>query len=130
MYYTLAYLTAGLHFLGLAYMVFGGFLAWRWPKSIFVHLPFAFWGLLVMLGVNPQHPLTWVENEFRIHAGLGPMPEGFNQYYIFGPMLPEHLEQNTMVIASILVLVSYGGALIAWLLTRRTGTSGQALHEW
>lgn len=105
---------SGLHFVGLLYILLGGFLAWRWPRAIVPHLPFAFWGLLVVMGVNPTHPLTWLEDRFREAQGLGPLAGGFNEYYIYGTLIPHRLLPLAAVLAVTLVLVSYAGALLRW----------------
>jgi hypothetical protein len=118
-YAVLAQITAALHFLGLVYIVFGGFLAWRWPRAIIPHIPFALWGLLVVLGINPQHPLTWLEDQFRMAQGLEPMPGGFNEYYIYGTLFPRDLLPHVGVVVISLVTISYIGAWIAWQRRRR-----------
>lgn len=122
MYAVLADITAGLHFLGLLYVLFGGFLAWRWPRAIFPHLPFAVWGLLVVTGLNPTHPLTWLEDRFRAAQGLGPLPGGFNEYYIYDTLIPRSLLPLAAVMAIIIVLVSYAGAYPRWKARCRRGT--------
>ncbi len=86
----LAGVTVVLHFAALLYIGLGGFLAWRWPKSIFVHVFFAVWG--VAINTLPLNcPLTEVENYFRSLQGLGPLPGGFNEYYIYGHVIPRPL---------------------------------------
>lgn len=114
MYAVLADITAGLHFLGLLYILFGGFLAWRWPRAIIPHLPFAVWGLLVVTGLNPTHPLTWLEDRFRAAQGLGPLPGGFNEHYIYDTLIPRPLLPLAAVMAIIIVLTSYAGTYLRW----------------
>ena len=58
------------HFAFLAYLVVGGFLAWRWPWSIWVHVAVAVYGLFNVL-VGWPCPLTHVENWGRVRAGEG-----------------------------------------------------------
>jgi len=41
----LAHATMVVHFIVLLYIGLGGFLAWRWPRTIFVHVFFALWGV-------------------------------------------------------------------------------------
>lgn len=114
MYGVLATVTAGLHFLGLLYTLLGGFLGWRWPRTIFAHLPFALWGLLVVTGINPTHPLTWLEDRSREAQGLGPLPGGFNEYYIYGTLIPHPLLPPAAVVAVSVVLTSYAGVYLRW----------------
>lgn len=122
MYGVLATITAGLHFLGLLYILLGGFLAWRWPPAIFPHLPFAMWGLLVVADVNPTHPLTWLEDRFREAQGLGPLVGGFNEHYIYGTLIPRPLLPVAAVVAVSVVLVSYASAYLRWKSARSRDT--------
>ena len=39
--------TVVVHILALLLIGFGGFLAWRWPKVIFLHVFLAAWGVIV-----------------------------------------------------------------------------------
>lgn len=112
MYGVLADITTGLHFLGILYIVFGGFLAWRWPRAIVPHIPFALWGLLVVVDVNPTHPLTWLEDRLREAQGLGQLPGGFNEYYIYGTLIPRPLLPVVAVLAVTVVGMSYVGAYL------------------
>ena len=106
---TLAHATVVLHFVALLYIGLGGFLAWRWPKSIFVHIFFAAWGVAV--NVLPLNcPLTELENHFRNQQGLGDLPNGFNSYYIYGHLFPAEYTPLIGVGALVVVIVSYIGA--------------------
>ncbi|WP_317495235.1 DUF2784 domain-containing protein [Haloechinothrix sp. LS1_15] len=129
MYAVLAQITAAVHFLGLAYIVFGGFLGWRWPRALLPHLPFALWGLLVVLGINPQHPLTWLEDQFRMAQGLDPMPGGFNEYYIYGTLFPHELLPHVAVLVISLVILSYVGTLVLWYRRRQRERAPSEAHE-
>jgi len=39
---------AGIHYGYLAYLVSGGFIAWRWPRTIVTHVLAAAWGVVVV----------------------------------------------------------------------------------
>lgn len=114
MYAVLAGITASLHVAGLVYMLLGGFLGWRWPRAVMIHIPFALWGLLVVTGLNPTHPLTWLEDRFREAQGLGPMRGGFNEHYIYGTFIPHSQLPVAAVLAAALIVVSYLGAYLRW----------------
>lgn len=109
----LAGVTMVVHFASLLYIGLGGFLAWRWPKSIFVHIFFAGWGFVVILLPIPC-PLTTVEDYFRTQQGLGPLPGGFNEYYIYGELIPRPLLPVVAAGAVILLVVSYVGVYVRW----------------
>ena len=103
--------TTAVHFLALAYIGLGGFLAWKWPKAIFVHVFFAAWGVAV--NVLPLAcPLTVFEDHLRQLRGLGPLPGGFNEYYIYGTVVPREVLPAVGVAAVLLVVVSYVGAYV------------------
>src|SRR5689334_18470490 len=44
LYQLLATATMTFHFMFLAYLVTGGFIAWRWPRTIWLHLAVVLWG--------------------------------------------------------------------------------------
>ena len=109
----LATATMVVHFAALIYIGFGGFLAWRWPKSIFVHVFFAAWGVVVNVTPLPC-PLTALENHFRAQQGLGDLPGGFNDHYIFGPLIADDYVQYVVYVALLVLVVSYAGAYALW----------------
>ncbi|WP_018686753.1 DUF2784 domain-containing protein [Actinokineospora enzanensis] len=113
MFALLAGATVVVHFAALLYIGLGGFLAWKWPRSILLHVFFAAWGVIV--NVTPVScPLTALENYFRAHQGLGPLPGGFNQYYIYGSIVPEGYLKVVAVGAVMLLVFSYVGVYILW----------------
>lgn len=104
----LAAATVVVHFAALAYIGFGGFLAWKWPKTLYLHVFFAVWGVVV--NVAPLDcPLTELENHFRRQQGLGDLPGGFNEHYIYGELFPEELLPVVAVLAVAVLVVSYVG---------------------
>ncbi|GAA1241368.1 DUF2784 domain-containing protein [Prauserella halophila] len=102
-----------VHFLALAYIGLGGFLAWIWPKSVFVHVLFAAWGVAVNVFPLPC-PLTVVEDFLREQRGLGSLPGGFNEYYIYGTLIPHSMLSFVAVAALLLVIGSYVGVYVLW----------------
>ncbi|MDQ3402997.1 MAG: DUF2784 domain-containing protein [Actinomycetota bacterium] len=105
--------TMVVHFIALLYIGFGGFLAWRWPKTIFLHVFFAAWGLVVNL-LPLSCPLTALENSFRRRQGLGDLPGGFNEHYIYGVLFPDGYIHFVAVLAVVVFSVSYVGAYMLW----------------
>ena len=110
----LAGATMVVHFVALLYIGLGGFLAWRWPKAIFLHVFFALWGVAINTVPGLPCPLTSLEDYFRGREGLGPLPGGFNEYYIYGHLIPRALLQVVVVGAVVLLIVSYAGAYVLW----------------
>jgi Protein of Unknown function (DUF2784) len=105
--------TVVIHFAALLYIGLGGFLVWRWPKSIFVHVFFAAWGFAVNIFPIPC-PLTAVENYFRNLQGLGDLPGGFNEYYIYGELFPQSMLPFVAGGAVVVLIISYVGAYLLW----------------
>ncbi len=115
----LADVTVVLHFAALLYIGAGGFLAWRWPKGIFVHVFFALWG--VAINTLPiACPLTALEDWFRGMQGLEPLPGGFNEYYIYDHLIPRSLLPVVAVVAVVALVVSYVGVWQRWRRTQLT----------
>jgi hypothetical protein len=109
----LADVTVVVHFTALLYIGLGGFVAWRWPKTIFVHVFFAAWG--VAINTLPiACPLTALEDYFRARQGLGPLPGGFNEYYIYDDLIPRALLPVVAGMAIAALIVSYVGVWMRW----------------
>ncbi len=97
------------HFAFLAFLAIGGFLAWRWPRLLWIHLPVAFWGLVIVITRVPC-PLTAVENWGRRNAGLHGLPEsGFIDHYIEGVIYPQEYTRLAQALVAILVIGSWAG---------------------
>ncbi|MEV4162994.1 DUF2784 domain-containing protein [Nonomuraea dietziae] len=104
MYRLIADAAMVVHFLFLAYLTLGGFLALRWPRAIWAHLAVAAWGVMsIVTGV--ECPLTLVEDWGRRQAGLaGLTPSGFVDHYIEGVIYPEeHTNLVRLGVASLVV---------------------------
>ena len=77
-----------LHFGYVAYVVLGGFLAWRWPRAIWPHLVACVWGAMIVAGWV-DCPLTWAEDWARQKAGQGPLTQGFVDRYLDNVIYPD-----------------------------------------
>ncbi|WP_024805220.1 DUF2784 domain-containing protein [Nocardia sp. BMG51109] len=115
MYRVLADATASVHFLFIAYLVTGGFLAWRWQWTIWTHAAAVAWGFsTVLIGVDC--PLTHLENWARGRAGESELPtSGFIDYYITGVLYPSSALGLVRMLVILVVAVSWGGL---WWLSR------------
>ncbi|MEU7632534.1 DUF2784 domain-containing protein [Nocardia sp. NPDC049220] len=115
LYRLLADATAVTHFAFVAYVVVGGFVAWRLARTIWLHLIAACWGLgSVALGF--ECPLTDLENWARVRAGEARLPSsGFIDHYITGVLYPEDALGLVRALVAVLVVASWTG--YAW--TRR-----------
>ncbi len=109
----LADVTVAVHILALLLIGFGGFVAWRWPKLIFIHMLGLAWGILV--NVAPVAcPFTALENYFRHQQGLGDLPGGFNAYYLYGTVFPQSWLPAIGIGAIAVVAYSYVGVYHRW----------------
>jgi hypothetical protein len=109
----LADVTVVVHLLALLFIGLGGFLAWRWPKVIFVHIFFAIWGVAVNVLPIPC-PLTAAEDYFRHQQGLGDLPGGFNAYYLYDTVFPRSMLPLVAIITLAVLVFSYAGAYVRW----------------
>jgi hypothetical protein len=101
-----------VHFLALAYIVFGGFLSWRWPRAFWPHLVAAVWGVLVIAWLDC--PLTWAENWARRKAGEQVLTSGFIDRYIENVVYPERYVNEVRALCALVVVVSWVGGYLLW----------------
>ncbi|MDI6097335.1 DUF2784 domain-containing protein [Actinoplanes sp. NEAU-A12] len=109
-YRVLAEVTMAVHFLFIVFVVFGGFLAWRWPKAIWSHLAAAAWGLCIVL-FDLNCPLTYVEDWARQRTGESGLSHGFIDTYLTGVIYPERFLDEVRLLIAAVVAVSYAGAV-------------------
>ncbi len=114
-----------LHFGYLAYLVLGGFLAWRWPKAFFVHVAACGWGVLIVLSVV-ECPLTFAEHWAREKAGQTPTTAGFIDRYLTNVMYPADYVEEVRLAIALVVLVSWIGAFVLW--RRRQARSSERVQ--
>lgn len=108
-----------VHFAVLAFIVFGAYLAWRRPRLLLAHLPFALWGLGIATLEFPC-PLTTVEDHLRGRAG-----PGFIERHVDGVLYPDEYLTLARVVAAAVVVVGYLGAVLRWH-RRRAAAPGEA----
>jgi hypothetical protein len=105
--------TVVVHYIVMAYIVFGGFLIWRWHWAAWPHLIMIGWAVLsVVHGIDC--PLTEAENYFRRLTGAGDMKIGFVDTYLTGVIYPENFEIGAQIIAAVIVVISWAGAALMW----------------
>lgn len=118
-------LTVAVHYLVMAYIVFGGFLAWKWRWTIITHVAFIGWAVYSLL--QPiSCPLTLLEEYFRHLGGLPPLDGGFIDTYITGVLYPASYTGVVQIIAGLTVLVSWIGFTIRQFQRRHNGPIDRA----
>lgn len=99
-YRLLADLTLVVHFLFIAFVIAGGFLAIRWPRLAWVHLPCAVWGALIEFA-GWICPLTPLENMLRLAGGESGYAGGFVDRYLLPLIYPGGLTHEIQVILGV-----------------------------
>src|SRR5256714_13223552 len=79
-----------LHAGFVAFVLLGGFLAWRWGALVWVHAPAALWGAAIEYG-GWTCPLTPLENALRARAGIEGYQGGVVGHYVIPPPYPAGL---------------------------------------
>ncbi|MEV0389956.1 DUF2784 domain-containing protein [Nonomuraea sp. NPDC050643] len=112
MYRLIADAAMVVHFAFLVYMAVGGFVAWRWRRTLWAHLLVVAWGVLsIVTGI--ECPLTFVEDWARRKAGQEGLPaSGFIDHYIEGVIYPEQYTNLARLGVAVLVLFSYVGYVL------------------
>lgn len=106
MFQLLADLVAAVHLAFLGYVVLGGFLAWRWPRTLPLHVAVTGWALVIVT-LGPPCPLTGLQDWLRGHAGLPALRGGFIDTYIEGVLYPTGLTPVVQAGAALLILGSW-----------------------
>ena len=95
----------------VAFVVLGGFLAWRWSRIAWLHVPCALWGAVIEYQ-GWICPLTPLENDLRRRAGLAGYAGGFVEHYVLPVLYPAGLTGPTQALLGTLVvvvnLIAYG----------------------
>jgi hypothetical protein len=93
-----------VHLLFIAFVVGGVFLAWRWPRVIWAHIPAVIYGALVEFA-GFTCPLTLLENDLRRRAGQAGYRGGFIDHYLVTVIYPPGLTRVEQVGLGLLVLL-------------------------
>jgi hypothetical protein len=101
----------------VVFVVLGGFLALRWRRTLWLHLPAALWGMLIEVA-GWTCPLTPLENELRQRGGQAGYTGGFVERYIVSILYPHELTRTTQILLGIFVLAI--NLLVYWHVFRRS----------
>jgi len=103
-----------VHLLFIGFVVGGSFLAWRWPRLVWVHLPAMAYGALVEFTGFPC-PLTALQNYLLRRGGAAGYRGGFISHYLIQVIYPPGLTRGTQIglgLAVVLIAAAgYGGYL-------------------
>ena len=116
-YRVLAEAVVVIHFMFVVFVVFGGLLVVRWPRTALVHVPAACWGAAIEWS-GGLCPLTLLENSWRQAAGAAGYETSFVAHYLLPIIYPAGLTREIQyVLAAIVVAVNLG--VYGWLVARR-----------
>ncbi|MGQ0615876.1 MAG: DUF2784 domain-containing protein [Acidimicrobiia bacterium] len=107
MYGALADVVVLAHVAYLAFLVVGGYLAWRWWPVLWVHVAAAAWAAGIVL-VGYDCPLTSLEEWLRERAGQAG-GDGFIDRYVEDVIYPGALTPYLRVAVAIAIAVSWWG---------------------
>ncbi|ART69497.1 hypothetical protein BTO20_13685 [Mycobacterium dioxanotrophicus] len=124
-YSALVALTVAVHFGFIAYLLLGGFIACRWPRTIALHVAAVLWGL-GSVALDLPCPLTALERWARARAGMPPLPSaGFIAHYITGVLYPASWIVGVQAAVFALVVASWTLVLIRRRRSSPAGPSGR-----
>jgi hypothetical protein len=110
-----------VHFAFTTFVVFGGFLTWRWRWVALAHLPALAWGCWVEMS-HSICPLTPLENRLRHLGGEAGYNGSFLAHYLAQVLYPPALTwQIQWVLAGLLIainVIAYWGFARRWRIAR------------
>ena len=103
---TLADLLVVFHLAFVGFVIFGGFLAWKWRSAVLAHLPALAWGLWIEVS-GWICPLTSLEDHLRHLAGEAGYRGGFLHHYVLPVLYPPGLTRpNQWELAGLLLAIN------------------------
>ena len=115
-YWIAANLLVLLHLGFVLFVVLGGLLVARWRWLVWLHLPAAFWGVLVEYQ-GWICPLTPWEQRLRVAGGQSGYSGGFIEHYLLPVLYPGYLDRGIQILLALLVLL-INLAVYSWLIGR------------
>jgi Protein of Unknown function (DUF2784) len=101
-----------VHLFFLGFVVGGAFLTWRWPWTIWVHIPTVVYTAIVVLA-SFTCPLTALEKDLRHQGGEVGYTSGFIAHYLVPMIYPAGLTQELQdALGGVLLLLA---AIIGYL---------------
>jgi hypothetical protein len=107
-----------VHLAFIIFVVCGGFLAWRWRRLAWVHLPSALWGAFIEFA-GWICPLTPLENKLRTLAGGVGYRTGFIEHYLVPIIYPARLTIGMQFAIGTLVVLLNAFAYTVYFRRRR-----------
>jgi len=107
-----------LHLGFVLFVVLGGFLALRWRRLAYIHIPVAIYGIVIEV-IGFVCPLTPLEIWLRRQGGGAGYEGGFVEHYITAALYPSGLTRAIQLALAALVLIINAAAYTLWWRRRR-----------
>jgi hypothetical protein len=123
-YRLLADIVILIHLGFTVFVLLGGLLVLRWPKTAIMHIPAAVWGVWIEFS-GGICPLTPLENRLRVRGGLDGYTESFVEHYLLPLLYPLGLTRGTQIAIGLFVLainLLFYGLLLRRILNARKGS--------
>jgi hypothetical protein len=111
-----------VHATFVVYVMLGGVLVLRWPRTAWAHVPAAIWGIAIEFG-GWMCPLTPIENQLRQRGGSAGYEGDFIEHYLMPLLYPANLTRTWQLLLGSLALIV--NAAVYWRLLRSAGRRGQ-----
>jgi hypothetical protein len=116
---TAADLVLIVHLGFILFVVFGGFLALRWPKFAWIHIPSALWGASIEF-MGWICPLTPLEIRLREAGGDAGYAAGFIEHYLLPLVYPAELSREIQfALGAAVVVVNCAAYALVWFRRQR-----------
>jgi Protein of Unknown function (DUF2784) len=126
LYAVAAGLVVVAHVTFIAFVLLGGFLAWRWPRVLWAHVP-ALVLTAVLFAFGADCPLTDLEKYFRRQAGEDVYRDGFVAHYLV-PGVPDGVRGVVLPVLVVTVTaIAYAGC---WRRARPSSPAPGAAGTW
>ncbi|MGH7206780.1 MAG: DUF2784 domain-containing protein [Nitrospiraceae bacterium] len=119
LYRYLSDLVVILHLAFVGFVLFGGLLALRWRRVVWLHLPAVAWGATIEFG-GWICPLTPLENWLRLLGGERSYSSDFIEHYVLRLLYPEGLTREVQIVLGTVVL-AVNLAIYGWIWRRTAG---------
>ena len=108
------------HFLFIVFVVLGGFLTFRWPRLVWVHIPSFLWGAAISF-FGWRCPLTHLEIDLRVRGAAEGYGTSFIEEYILPLVYPAQLfgsfPRSGFILLGVIVLMI--NAVLYWRLYKK-----------
>jgi hypothetical protein len=119
-YLFLANVVVLIHFIFILFVIFGGFLLFKWVRCAWIHLPVVIYGALLEF-FGWICPLTPLEKWLRLKGGGAAYETGFIDHYIVPIIYPSNLTRQLQITLGLFVLALNLGIYLAviWFRVRK-----------